>query len=317
MRKSIIILVVLGVAAAFSAAILTASIGARANSVAKAEPMAKVLVAAQKIETMTVLDQRMLKVREIPRRQLPANAYNDPVQVAGRLVSAPLAEGQAVMPANFAPKGAGLELASQLQPGMRAVTVSLNVPSSLKGLLYPGSVVDVLVAFKLQNSNTAIGEAVATTMLEKVQILAVDNEMIAKPDPAEHEAADTKGAKAAAATNNQCLVTFKVDSHQAEALQLAAEYGKVSLAMRNPADRVPIDQNATLLSQGKLAGMADLLTAMIEQRNKKAPEKKPEATPVAVAAATPKPAVETPKPRGWQVEVYRGATREVVSIPSR
>ncbi|MCE5229813.1 Flp pilus assembly protein CpaB [bacterium] len=286
MKKSIVVLVVLGVMAAVAAAVLTASISARANSQAKSEPITKVLVAAQKIEPMTVLDLKMLLVREVPRKQAPPNAYSDPVQVVGKLVSAPLAEGQAVMPANFAPRGAGLELASQLSPGMRAVAVSLNVPSSLKGLLYPGSVVDVVVSFKLQSNNTALGEAVATTILEKVQILAVDNELVAPPEAA--EANGVKKAEKPATTTNQCLVTFKVDSQQAEALQLATEYGKVSLALRNPNDKAPIDKNATLLSQGKLAGMAELLNAMIEAKNKK-PEKAPEPAPVAAVKPVPTP----------------------------
>lgn len=311
MKTSFIVLIILGLLAAASAAALTASIGSRGRPGAQAEPTARVLVAARGIEPMTVLDQAMVAVREVPRKQAPAGAYGDPVQVVGRIVSTPLAQGQAVMPANFAPRGAGLELATQLGPGMRAVTVSLNVPSSLKGLLYPGSVVDVLVSFRLQSANSALGEAVATTLLENIQILAVDNQLVSNPE--EPAAVEVKNSRPAAG-NNQCLVTFKVDPRQAEALQLATEYGKVSLALRNPSDRVPIDADATLLSQGKLAGMADLLNAMIASRNKKpAVEPAPAPTPVVIVEKKAEPA----RPRGWQVEVYRGVAREVVSIPAR
>jgi Flp pilus assembly protein CpaB len=50
-----------------------------------------------------------------------------------------------------------------------------------------------------------------------------------------------------------------VDSKQAEALQLAVTYGRISLAMRNPLDKSPIDSEATLLSQGRLAKLGSAL----------------------------------------------------------
>src|SRR5690606_34787440 len=59
------------------------------------------------------------------------------------------------------------------------------------------------------------------------------------------------------------LVTFLVNSRQAEALQLAAQYGTVSLAMRNPLDEQSAQSEPTLLHQGRLASWAEMMASSV------------------------------------------------------
>ena len=102
-----------------------------------------------------------------------------------------------------------IDLATQIPNGKRAVTIPVSSRDMPDGeLLYPGCIVDVLVAFEL-SGNTAL----FTTMLRRIQVLAI------KRDPS--------GA----------LVTLLVDSKQAEALSLAAQQGRLSLSVRNPSDK--------------------------------------------------------------------------------
>ena len=54
-----------------------------------------------------------------------------------------------------------------------------------------------------------------------------------------------------------------VDPRQAEALQLAMGHGSISLAMRNPLDRYPVDVDATVLSEGRLAKLGSALTPSV------------------------------------------------------
>ena len=65
------------------------------------------------------------------------------------------------------------------------------------------------------------------------------------------------------AASMRVTVTLMVDPRQAEALQLAAENGSISLAMRNPLDRLPVDIDATVLSQGRLARLGSTLTPSV------------------------------------------------------
>jgi hypothetical protein len=54
-----------------------------------------------------------------------------------------------------------------------------------------------------------------------------------------------------------------VEPKQAEALQLAADNGSISLAIRNPLDKRLVDMEATILSQGRLASLSSALTPAV------------------------------------------------------
>ena len=54
-----------------------------------------------------------------------------------------------------------------------------------------------------------------------------------------------------------------VNSRQAEALQLAMQNGKISLAMRNPLDKEPVDPEATILNRGRLAKLGSLMESSV------------------------------------------------------
>ncbi|MEJ2647712.1 MAG: RcpC/CpaB family pilus assembly protein, partial [Sedimentisphaerales bacterium] len=150
-------------------------------------------------------------------------------------------------------------LASALPYGMRAVSVTLSskaIPDEL--LLYPGCVVDVLVSFRLSSSDRNMGSAISTTMLREVQVLAVEgNSVVTKQDVEGEVKAKAKRS------NGQVTVTLMVDSKQAEALQLAIDNGNISLAIRNPLDKKMVDAEATVLSQGRLASLASVLTPAV------------------------------------------------------
>ena len=55
-----------------------------------------------------------------------------------------------------------------------------------------------------------------------------------------------------------------VDTRQAEALQLAMDNGKISLAMRNPLDQKTIDTEGMVLNQGRLGKFGELLGSSVD-----------------------------------------------------
>jgi len=133
------------------------------------------------------------------------------------------------------------------------VTVGLSDASSLRGLLYPGSIVDVIASFRLGSSD--VGTAVSTTLFERIEVLAVE-QLTVGSEP--EEKADDEPRQMLGRTN-RLLVTLMVDAKDAEALQLASEHGTISLALRNPNDRTARTSDATVLSGGKLAQLAQIL----------------------------------------------------------
>lgn len=254
-RWSVIVLVILGVAAAGAAALFTASLSAQqiGDMTQLRAPDVEILVAKNDLATGTTVRAEHFDTKSVSRTDAPDGFYSEPTQVVGKVLTVPVVEGQALTKAVFPKEGSGAQLASMLPAGKRAVNISLSDYEGLEGLLYPGSVVDVLAYFKLDKSDH-IGDAVSTTLLQNVEVLAVENLTVGS---------NANGKEAAKRSNSsstkRALVTLLVDSQQAEALQLAMKYGAVSLAMRNPTDNEELDTQATLLHGGPLALLSEYL----------------------------------------------------------
>lgn len=313
MKWSTLALVLVGIVAAICAAILVAGLRAKPADPGAQEAGApprevSVVIAAKSLEPMTVVSADAIIVRKVPTKDAPAEYLSDPAQVVGKVLSTRIVAGQPFTKSRFATEGSGLNLASALPPGKRAVAVSLTDYSGLEGLLYPGSVVDILASFR---ETGAQGEAVSTVLLERVQILAVENRTV-------FTSAETAETESSLGYRKR-RVTVVVDPDQAQALQLAMEYGTISLAMRNPTDDAMVRTTPTHLTS--------LSTAMAKRPP--APRPRPKAKPApAKTDVTPKPPAPKPTPvedvpdeteappREWETEVIRGSSRETETFPS-
>ena len=122
--------------------------------------------------------------------------------------------------------------------------------------------------------------------------------------------------------NRGLLVTLMVDSQQGEALQLAMEHGVISLALRNPKDTGLVDRDATLLSGGRLAQLAEMLAPTIFSADAQNPSKPDTATEVEqpsveVVAETPqdiRPERTSAATRQFEVAIIRGVSYEIRSF---
>ena len=255
MKWGIIILVVLGVVAAACAALLVGAIGGGSSAAAKGPTGIEVAVAKRSLPAMTVITLDYVAKQAVPKNDLPQGQglLANPARVIGRILAVPVVEGQVLTESCFISDGAGAQLVAAIPDGMRAVTLNLNsraVPDAL--FLYPGSVVDVLFSFKL--SSRSVGEAGSLTILSGIQVLAVDGESVVS-NPEQEAKAKMRPA------SSGLQVTLLVDQKQAEALQVLADNGNISLTIRNPLDKSVGDMQATVLSQGQLARLSSLLTA--------------------------------------------------------
>src|SRR5262249_4211654 len=158
-------------------------------------------------------------VKTITRSQAPVDCVSDPVQIVGQVLTVSVLEGQALTKNCFAPEGSGYHIASTLPLGMRAMSVSLADYSRLHGLLYPGSVVDVLASFKVPSTDRRGTDVVSVTLLRSVEVLAVEDRTVTK--------SEEKPEKAPTGLyDRRKRVTLMVNSKQAEALQVAMENGE-------------------------------------------------------------------------------------------
>ncbi len=335
-RWSIVFLALFGVVAALAAAVLTASLSAQGIQAAipEEEKEVSILVAARDLPSMQTVKQEDVVTKVVKVSATPSKYFSEPAQIVGKVLSLPVVEGQTFSSDNFPAEGSGLLLATHLPPGKRAIQLALEDYAGLEGLLYPGCIVDVVASFKV-DSSAKIGRAVSTTLLQNIQVLGVEGNTVVHKS--EEQPDRTRATRAAL---KPLLVTVMVDSRQAEALQLAMEHGTVSLALRNPGDEAISDSEATLLAEGKLAQLAELLAPKVSggERNgqtsseyeflgseirlaatpesgSSALQPLPGTTPAPTAATPGAPADAAHSQRYWEVEVIRGLNSTPKQFP--
>jgi pilus assembly protein CpaB len=305
MKIAVISLVVLGLLAAVCAAVLVGALSGRSDTPsvsAAADPEVDVLIATRDLPPMSVVDASAVTSKKIAKSQVPPNALLNPVQVVGKVITDRMVAKQPFTGACFAREGNGVYLAAAVPPGMRAMSVQLTDWSGMAGLLYPGSVVDVLVSFKsLGNEGRRdTSEMMATTLLQGLQVLAIGSQSIADDNYRDKEA----GALAPRGQINFRMVTLLVDPKQAEILQLAMQNGFISLSMRNPLDGT--HEARRLTRAREIAPFRNGIGVTTSSDPAAAPKPEGDTTDAGTTAVDPKL---------WETLIIRGSASEKKTFP--
>lgn len=223
----------LGLVASVCAAVLMAALKAGGSETNAAPKTVEIIVARDDLPGMTKIEQELLETKEVGVGEKPDGAFTDPVQILGRVLKAGLVAGQPVLETSLLEDAGGAQLASSLPAGMRAVSVEINGSSALRGLLFPGSRVDVIVAYKpLPGSRGAA--PVSRTLLQNVGVLAVEDKTVFTVEAEDGE--EDKSPSMSRRSGRGLMVTLMVDPQQARELQSARDLGELSLSLRNPLD---------------------------------------------------------------------------------
>ena len=261
MKWSVVLLISLGLFAAVSTSVLVGALRAFPSNASAGNLSSKteVILVANALPAMSIITPNDLTIKNLSEHELPEGYFSDSTQAIGRILAVSVVPDQILTETCFVKDGDRAKLAAAIPYGMRAISVMFPSHSVTGGLLYPGSVVDVLAAFRLPSGDHAKGKAISTTLLQGIQVLAVENMSIVMKDKDEKEYVDN----ATYSGNRKIMITLMVTSRQAEALQLAREYGSVSVAMRNPLDKASIENNTTVLSEGQLAKFGSIMTPTV------------------------------------------------------
>ena len=305
MKWSALVLILLGLVAAVSAAVLVAVLrGVGQEPSGELEPPVedRIVKAAKALPMTAGVDSGSVATETVSQAEAPPD-YVSPAEAVGKVLRVPMVEGQTFTKGCFVTEGSGQSLAGVLPEGKRAVCLSLSDYSGLEPLLYPGSVVDVLASFRVPAEDKGGGsDVVSRTLLEEIAVLAIEKATI-------FSAPEDGGEKSKLRRNERLLVTLMVDARQAEALQLAATYGSISLAMRNPLDRelgggrVLLSQLATETLGARPPEPGGVPEARLTTTEAGVPEARLTTTETGVAGAT------------WNVVIIRGAASEMRSFP--
>jgi len=182
------------------------------------EKMLRVVVAARDMPVGTLLKPADVKTVNYPEKDVPKGVVFEPKLATGRVLLVPLNTNEPVLAGRLSAPTSAEGVASIIEHGYRAVSVSITDVSGVAGLIQPGSKVDVL--FTRPGS---MAEATTSIILQNVKVLSTGKSLQAGQAP------DPKAPRSP-------VVTLVLTPLDAQKLELAKNEGKISLSLRNPLD---------------------------------------------------------------------------------
>lgn len=165
----------------------------------------------EKVDPTTITENHMVQ------RDTNLNSFG------GAVVRRNVPAGERLARDTLMKSGEGGFMSAVLEPGHRAVSVSVNATSGNAGFISPGDKVDLIVTRRIKlptGGGANEDQVISETFVHDIRVLAVD------------QALDNPENKAILAKT----VTLEVTTEQAERIAVATELGKISLALRSMTD---------------------------------------------------------------------------------
>jgi pilus assembly protein CpaB len=221
MRRStnlaiLVVAVILGGVAAFLARSWLQSHSARTNG----QKTVSILVANRTLAFGAPIGAEDVRVIDWPAESTPDGAFATFSELAKngrRITLSPFVRDEPIIASKVSAPDQRASLSTVIEKGKRAVTVAVDDVRGVAGFIFPGDFVDVVLT-RTDNSNGP--QNFSEVILQRIKVLAID-QMAGQRQ--EHPTV----AKA---------VTVEVDPDQALRILLAANVGKLSLILRQPAE---------------------------------------------------------------------------------
>src|SRR6266566_1563176 len=191
------------------------------------------VVAAVPLPLGTRLDASNLRTIQWPANQQVPGMFSRIEDVANRAIITPLAQNEPILEAKLAAKESGAGLSATIPEGMRGVSVAVNEVVGVAGFVTPGTMVDVLVTGRMIGTQAGQGD-ITRTILENIRVLAAGQKV----------EQDREGKPQTVA-----VITLLVTPDEASKLTMAANDGKIQLALRNTVDAKKNDPPTVLQSE--------------------------------------------------------------------
>ena len=243
---------VIAVVTAIMAKNMFAGAGAEQAQAAPAVPLGpKVLVAKKALAVGTIIDPESLTYQPWPKELVQSAYYlentpdSDVSKLLGTVVRYPVTAGQPLTRgALVGPKDRGF-LAAALGPGMRAITVPVNLAASVGGFVFPGDRVDLMLTQNVQGGGEGQPLKVAETIIRNIRVLATDQRI------------DSKGEDGKTEVKTFSSITFEATPRIAEKIAVAQTMGSLSLALRSIADNTAELERAVAAGEIKVPAGAN------------------------------------------------------------
>jgi pilus assembly protein CpaB len=221
---------VIAVVTAVMAKNMFAGAGAQQAAAATVPVGPKVLVAKKALPVGTIIDPDSFALQPWPKELMQGAYYvegqpdGDPKKLLGTVVRYPITAGQPVTRGSLVgPEDRGF-LAAALGPGMRAITVPVNINAGVAGFIFPGDHVDMVLTQSVEGGGDGPQLKVAETIIRNLRVLATDQRITEK---------DSDGKTQVKTFSN---VTLEVTPKIAEKIAVAQSLGSLSLSLRSITD---------------------------------------------------------------------------------
>jgi pilus assembly protein CpaB len=199
------------------------------------------VVAAGDLAAGVRLPQAALAARSIPERFLASDAVlpGEAASVLGQRLLRPLRAGEVITHSSIEPPAAA-SIASLVEPGERALTITVDEASGAAGLLAPGDAIDLLLVRREEGDSPSQSPRVLP-LLEAVPVIATGHAMRRR----------SAGDAGAELESMYGTITLRLRPEQAERVLLAQKLGELSVAVRPPDEPaspalVPMGREAVL-----------------------------------------------------------------------
>src|SRR6476659_5843378 len=211
----------------------------------------KVLVAKKALPVGTIIDADSFTFQPWPKELMQSAYYveaqpdGDPKKLLGTVVRYAITAGQPVTRGSLVgPQDRGF-LAAALGPGMRAITVPVNVSSGVAGFVFPGDHVDLVLTQTVQGGGDGPALKVSETIVRNIRVLATDQRI------------DSKGEDGKTEVKTFSNVTLEVTPRIAEKVAVSQSIGTLSLSLRSIADNTAELERAVATGQVKVPAGAN------------------------------------------------------------
>jgi pilus assembly protein CpaB len=248
-----------------------------------------VAVATAQLDYGTELTADKIRFADYPNSSLPPGSFHTLNEILPpgqkRVVLADMQPSEPILPAKISAPGQDASIAALLPAGMRATSVRINDVSGVAGFIQPNDSVDILITRTVAGRD----DPVTDVLMQNVRVLAIGQ----NAKSADGKPIDGKTA------------TLLVDQIGAQKLALAQQVGNLGLVLRKPGDQTnPVVETVSLndLRDSLYGGVH--YTAAASAGAYAAPPPSPP-RPV-VHAARPAAKKAAPRPKGNDIQVYRG-----------
>lgn len=247
----VIALVVAGIAAFLARSLVTTDDNQQIAILQQEEVNIQILVVNKELNTGTFLKAEDLNWQSWPDDNVNENyiqkisetqGEGQILALVGSVAKTPISAGEPILIGRVVKPGDRGFMAAVLNPGYRAVSISISPKTGLSGFIFPGDKVDILLTHTVTQTSEVRGVAASQiqateTVLTDIRVLAIDTQMSNE-------------------TNTPAIgkiATFEVSPKQAEKIALMSRMGELSLTLRSLA-------NADEVIDKKAPGVASNVT---------------------------------------------------------